>query len=54
MADFSMKQGNVSAGTEACACEGDKPTTGFDDGPKGDQVPKGPGSGINSNGKRIR
>lgn len=58
MTDFSTKQGSVSAGTDFPA-DGpfddadDMQRTGFNDGPKGEQVPKGPGAGISANGKRI-
>lgn len=53
MKDFKSTQGGVSGGTDFQAVEGGATPTGFNDGPKGEQVPKGPGTGTGAGGTKI-
>lgn len=55
MSDFKTNDGRVDSGvsSEASPIEAGTPTTGFDDGPKGEQGMKGPGPGIGANSKRL-
>lgn len=53
MTDFKSNQGSVSAGTDKMVVEGAHTPTGFNDGPKGEQVDKGPGPGIGANNKKL-
>lgn len=53
--DFPQTNGSVNSGVsdERKPTEGGATPTGFNDGPKGERVPMGPGPGIGANSHRI-